>query len=244
MSGDAVFPHRQLSWRRDRGLLALLNKGQVVWQINYKQEEGKPYIHPLGTIDGEVLTCLRPEDHPWHRALWFSWKTINGIIYWEEDRETGLSPGRNDIVKADVTTREDFSASVVLVLSYHLPEGEEVLSEKRVIDISAPDKDGRYHIDWNSCFKATGGEVLLERTPLPGEKNGKSYGGYAGLSVRTSKAARSWKVGDSEGRINDTIHGRQAQWIHISGKTPAGGGRAIVRIAGAHVTSAGICLVT
>jgi len=57
--------------------LSLLRDGQVLWTFNHRVEEGKPYVHPLTTTRGQNYTDLRPEDHPWHRALWFSWKFIN-----------------------------------------------------------------------------------------------------------------------------------------------------------------------
>ncbi len=65
------------------------------------------------------------------------------------------------------------------------PAGEEaaVLTERRTIDISAPDAEGLYSMDWTCVFNAVR-EVLLDRTPLPGEPGGQSWGGYAGLSLR------------------------------------------------------------
>ncbi|MHC4621073.1 MAG: DUF6807 family protein [Planctomycetota bacterium] len=66
------------SWRQTDSSIALLSSEQTVWQFNYRKQEGRPYFHPLSLTDGTELTSLRPEDHRWHRALWFSWKYING----------------------------------------------------------------------------------------------------------------------------------------------------------------------
>ncbi|HEY3318977.1 MAG TPA: DUF6807 family protein [Planctomycetota bacterium] len=41
---------------------------QVVWQFNYKKEEGKSYFHPVTIGGGPTLTDLRPADHIWHRV--------------------------------------------------------------------------------------------------------------------------------------------------------------------------------
>ncbi len=38
---------------------------------------GKPYFYPVNTTTGHNLVWLRPEDHPWHYGLWFSWKYGN-----------------------------------------------------------------------------------------------------------------------------------------------------------------------
>jgi hypothetical protein len=59
-----------------------------------------------------------------------------------------------------------------------------VLTEHRVVEISPPDAEGVYHQDWSMTFSAGREAVRLERTPLPGEAGGQSWGGYAGLSVR------------------------------------------------------------
>ena len=29
------------------------------------------------------MTADRPPDHIWHHGLWFSWKFINKVNYWE-----------------------------------------------------------------------------------------------------------------------------------------------------------------
>jgi len=211
-----------LSWKKAEHSIALLKDGKAVWQHNHDPDEGKPYIHPLATSDGEVLTWLRPKDHPWHRGLWFSWKFINGLNYWEEDRKTGLSEGRTKIKKAKIKTGEDYSARIELAVSYHPPGKDEVISEKRVLNITAPDDKGTCKIDWTSIFKATGGDATLGRTPIPGEKHGKSYGGYAGLSIRMAGETRGWKYTDSEGRQGKDIHGKKAMWMKAAGNTPSG----------------------
>jgi hypothetical protein len=72
-------------------------------------------------------------------------------------------------------------------LTYRPTNGQPVLTEHRVVAVSPPDKDGTYHQDWAMTFTAAGGDVVFERTPLPGEPGGQPWGGYAGLSVRFAK---------------------------------------------------------
>ncbi len=209
-------------WRQTDSSVAVLNRGRVVWQVNFDKKEGKPYLHPVGLTDGTVLTCLRPADHRWHRALWFSWKFINGLNYWEEDPKTGLSQGRTEVVDVQIRRHRDYSARIEMVLSYSEPEERAVLKEKRIVTVSAPDERSRYHIDWHSSFTAGEKDVLLDRTPIPGEEGGKGWGGYAGLSVRMAKATRGWKFTDSEGRKDKQIHGKKARWVDFSGELPDG----------------------
>jgi len=217
------------TWRWTDSSLALLNHGHAVWQLNYDKQAATPYFHPVCLTDCTDLTCLSPPDHPWHRALWFAWKHINDLNYWEEDRKTGLSEGCTEVTSVKVHPGQDHSARIEMSLSYHPPDKPAVLTEKRLLVVSAPDKLGRYRIDWNSTFTAGEKDVMLDRTPIPGEKDGVGHGGYAGLSVRVAKSMRDWRVLDAEGRTAMDCHGKKARWLDFCGMTANGkpGGIAI-----------------
>ena len=221
-SSSVTGPKPAYAWRQTDGSLAMLNHGRVVWQLNFDKKVGKPYFHPVCLTDGTELTWHRPPDHPWHYGLWFSWKYINGLNYWEEDRETGLSEGRTEIRHVEVKPGDDYSADVAMELSYHPPGAPAVLMEDRRIGVSAPDDQGTYRIDWSSRFTAGDANVLLDRTPIPGEKDGQSWGGYAGLSVRLAKNLSGWQLADSEDRKDLAAHGQNARWTDFSGQTAEG----------------------
>jgi type 1 glutamine amidotransferase len=209
-------------WRRSDKMLALIKDGKTVWQLNFDKKKGKTYFHPLALADGTELTWNSPPDHLWHHGLWFSWEHINGLNYWEEDRTTGLAQGRNELVDVKITTNNDYSALIEMTISYHPPDKPALLTEKRALEVSAPDKRGRYGIDWRSTFTASDQDVVLDRTPIPGEPEGKAWGGYAGLSVRIAKDISNWQVIDSEGRKGDEAHGKNARWMDFAGQTPDG----------------------
>ncbi len=222
-SSTAAPATKGFAWKQTDTTVALMNGDKVVWRLNHDPKEDKPYVHPLATTDGSVLTWHRPGDHIWHRALWFSWKTINGLNYWEENRKTFLSQGRTEIKSVKVTMNKDFSAKAEIVLSYHPPKKPEIMSEKRTIEFGAPTKEGLYRIDWSAVFTATGADALLGRTPIKGEKGGRGWGGYAGMSIRMAKETRGWNIVDSKGRKDMKIHGQpDATWVDASGKTTSG----------------------
>jgi hypothetical protein len=173
-----------LAWKRETGSIALVRGDQTVWKFNFNADESKPSFHPVALPDGPVLTWYRPPDHRWHRGLWFSWKYINGLNYWEEDPRTGVSQGRTEWTEPRIESAGDFSARLSMDLSYRPPDGPPVLTERRTVRISPPDADGAYHLDWDMTFQAGAVDALLDRTPLPDEPNGQVFGGYAGLSVR------------------------------------------------------------
>ena len=206
-------------WRQTDSSLALADGARIAWQLNFKKAEGKPYFHPLTLSDGTTLTALRPQDHPWHRGLWWSWKFINGVNYWEEDKTTGRSAGQTELVSVRAEPASNFSARVKMALSYHLPEKPPVLSEQRTLEMSTPDAHGNYTIDWTSVFTAGTEDLKLDRSP---PRN--FSGGYAGLSCRLSPECRGWAFTCSAGLSGATnIYGKTAQWVDVS----RGGGMAI-----------------
>lgn len=172
-----------LHWQRTDSTVSLQRGDQVVWRFNHGAQDTKPCFHPLALDGGPNLTWFRPADHPWHRSLWFSWKFINGVNYWEEDKATGQSAGRTETLNTRIENRPDFSARITQQLHYRPGTNHPVLAEERVIEVTAPAADGSYSMDWTMTFKALD-EVLLDRTPLPHEPGGQVFGGYAGLSIR------------------------------------------------------------
>ena len=215
-----------LAWKQTPDSLALTRGDRVVWQFNYKTDGGKPYFHPLTVAGSPVLTDFRPADHPWHRALWFSWKYINGVLYWEEDRKTGKAPGETELTHVKVTMGDGHAAQFELALSYHPPGKPAVLTEKRTLQVSPPAGDGAYFIDWLSVFTAGDADVLLDRTPILGQAKGVAWGGYAGLSLRLAPALRDWKFADSEGPVNKIW--KEARWMSFGGPTGKGTSASII----------------
>ena len=209
-------------WRHTDSSLALVKNDKVVWQFNFDEKQSKPYFHPLSLTDGTELTWLRPPDHPWHKALWFSWKYINGLNYWEEDATTGRSEGITELLDVKVVANKDYSAEIEIKLIYHPPTMPAVLTEKRTMTVHPPDENGCYRIDWQSIFTTGDEDVILDRTPILGEEQGKSWGGYAGLSVRLAENASDLQVIDSQGRKNLQANKKHGRWLDFSFKTAAG----------------------
>jgi hypothetical protein len=185
-TGRGNFNYR---WAQSDTSLQLLQNDAIIWQYNFRNRFGKTYFHPL-YLNNNRLTCESPADHTWHPGLWFSWKFINGINYWEYRDEykteaTGFRlEGVTDPEAIEIRKNPDFSASIDLSLVYY-PEGKSpVLSENRKIFVSTPDDQGSYYIDYHHEFNAVHGDVLLDRTPILGEPDGKSWGGYGGLTIR------------------------------------------------------------
>lgn len=205
------------AWESTPGAVSLLNEGRTVWRFNHNPAHAKPFFNPVALADGTVLTWNAPPDHPWHHGLWFSWKLIDDVNYWEEDSATGASQGRTSWDSPQIETRDDFTAAIRLAIAYGPPGQEPVLREQRTIEVSAPAPDGGYRMDWTMAFTALADTVVLSRTPPPGEPGGVDYGGYAGLSVRLARDLKDWQVVNADGLAGMEGHRKPSVAMDFSG---------------------------
>jgi len=177
------------SWGESDSILQLLNGQNIIWQYNFRNRFGKPYFHPI-YLKNARITCESPRDHVWHYGLWFSWKFINGLNYWEytddfRSEKTGFkSEGTTDIKNINIQKNGDYSVNIKLDMEYYPEKGNPVMSEERNIYVSPPQEDGSYYFDYEHHFKAVYGDVTIDRTPILGEPGGQSWGGYGGLTIR------------------------------------------------------------
>ena len=212
-----------LSWTKSDTTVCLKRGNQIIWQFNYNNRYGRPYFHPV-SAGRSNLTCADPPDHPWHLGLWFCWKYINGNNYWEylpdfSTAEKGFkSEGVTEIKNILVNHNEDYSTEISMDISYHPLEGTEVLSEKSRINISSIFPDQSYYIDYENVYTAVTDTVILDRTPVQTEPGGRTWGAYAGLSVRFSQNMHSPFLLASD----DTTEYKKNSWVYMGFNTLTG----------------------
>jgi hypothetical protein len=201
-------------WQETDTTFALLKGKEIIWQYNFNTIYGRPFFHPV-TVNKNIITCLSPDDHPWHLGQWFSWKYINNINYWEYNKGSFQSEGVTEINSIEFKKNPDYSAEIRLKLTYH-PFGREenVLSEERKILISPPQQDGKIWMDYDFLFKALSDKVELNRTPILGQENGKSWGGYSGLSLRFNQYFGKPEF-ITPWNYKDSINGSEGDWLYL-----------------------------
>ena len=200
-------PRAGAEWQKDGVSVAWRDGSNVVWRFSFDPSKGKTFFDPLN-VNGRALTNFKPEDHPWHYGLWFSWKYINKANYWEENRQTGKAEGVTRWTTPDIETKSDGSATMKFNVSYTNPSGQVDMTEKRELKVTAVKADGSYTIDWRADFVAGKEGAVLDRTPMPGEPKGAVNGGYAGLGLRMASAPLTFSALCSTGAVNQFVSDR------------------------------------
>ena len=176
-------PRPDLRWSvPEAGVTALYADAERLFELRHGPGEDEPALHPLSLPGGPPLTADRPADHPWHHGLWFAWKYVDGVNHWEHGPE-GRPEGATSWNPPGLSIHEDGTAEVRMTLLY-AGAGTTPLAELRRLVAHPPGPDGTWALDWTSTFFAQDEPVTLDRTPMPGEPDGKVWGGYGGLSLR------------------------------------------------------------
>ena len=207
--------------------------GQVLAEYRYGEDKNHPFFSAIRPLNHPgVISNTAPWDHRWHHGLWWSWKFINDVLYWEDHEGYGgnrIGLGRShatshgtDVVGAGGADVGNPGVLVSEILEWR-PDGESapVLTEERTMHIHtdvAP--TSAWAIDWNFSWTATRSS-LFTATPYPENW----WGGYGGLNFR---AARSLAAGErieaSGGRTcKAAVHGEAASWLAYSGNVDGAG---------------------
>ena len=171
----------------------LVSGGRTVWKLNLATRESKPFVHPLCLPDGRCITEARTADHPWHLGLWFCWKYINGLNYWEprDPAAENLFPDGQTVIR-DFDIRPKGAACEVSLDLWYGPRAEPgrvLLDERREIAFSAPDARGGYAIRSRHRFTAREEVTFDCRRPV----------GYGGFSLRMDALVRSFEMSGEGG---------------------------------------------
>jgi hypothetical protein len=212
-------------WEHRPGRDLALWQGDVeVARYNFATDRRKPFVHPLRTVDGVDLAAHEPADHRWHRGLWFAWKFLDGVNYWEE-RADDL--GRTELV-GDEQVALSATAAVVRSAYHYLPDGgAPVLEERRSVTLAPPDGAGRMRLDWDHAFTTCAEAVEIAPMPLAQA----DWGGYAGMSWRVARTLSEFRALNSEGLRDEATEHARARWLDLSGVADGGPDVAVAGVA-------------
>jgi hypothetical protein len=187
----------------------------------------KPYLHPLRSAEGTVVTRGFPmrtdipgesRDHPHHRAMFFAHGNINNLDFWGETPPTKQDqtaqgkfyPTSGDLPLGRTVFRKLHTAEgATLRAEFNLvgPDSQAIGSETQ--EYTFRGDDSTRVIDCTFTITADRG------TPL---KIGDTKEGTFAIRVVTALQKPGGKMLNSEGKVGEPeIWGKRADWVDYSG---------------------------
>jgi hypothetical protein len=174
----------------------------------------RPYLHPVRTLGGVTVTDHLPADHPWHLGAGIALQDVNGINFWggkTYTRAAGRYEERADhgrIVQLSATSQPGplDDDSLHQELSWHAPDGSELLRERR--STRSKRVDARtWRLDLATELTAVVGVSLGG----PGS-NGAPGSGYGGFFWRLPACAGA-EVFTADRQGEAEVHGSASPWL-------------------------------
>ncbi|KRV47938.1 oxidoreductase [Wenjunlia vitaminophila] len=192
-------------------------------------EAPKPYLHPLRTLAGDVVTGYRPADHRWHKGLQLTASHLSGENFWGGGsyvhQQRRYVPLRNHgTVRHDTLTATGGGSGAVLRgrLTWCSSRGEPWVREHREITVTAVEPEhGSWELRWTSALTGLRDEPLRFGSPAT---HGRAGAGYSGLFWRGPGSFTGGRVigpGGAEGEAE--LLGRRARWLAFTGRHEATG---------------------
>lgn len=171
----------------------------------------RPFLHPVRTPAGHVLSRDAPPDHPWHHGLWFTIKYVDGDNFWEEEESYGVL--RHQGAPA-VAVGDDGTVAITGDLHWIRPDRETVAIVEHRTFTHVPIAADAYAIDLDTTIVPAAATVL-DRTPFQG------WGGYGGFTLRGPGDLDQPHLLLSDGSEHQQLLGTTGEWLDLAG-VPAG----------------------
>ena len=191
-------------------------------------ETAKPYLHPLRTADGKIVTRGFPmvtdvpgeiHDHPHHRGLWFTHGDVNGYDFWgNEPDQKGANKGKGKVVleRVDKFVTGKKSGTVSASFAWKIPSGETLLIENRkmtfysdpqlrIIDFDitlSPQQEVKFGDTKEGMFAMRLAAPLEEEQPKD-----------------VAEPKRTGKMVNAQNKSGEkNVWGKRSEWVDYSGK--------------------------
>lgn len=212
---------------RADGALSVWSGDVEIMRYVYEPEmdpfEGpKPYLHPVRTLAGDVVTGYRPHDHRWHKGVQMTASHVSGENFWGggsyvRDRGYVDLPNVGAMRDEELSTRSDGDRLVIDErLSWHTQAGERWVEEARTLTVRDVDhEDGSWALEFGTALRNVRGAALEFGSPTT---NGRPMAGYSGLFWRGPRAFTGGEVIASGGQGGPEMMGRPARWLAYVGR--------------------------
>ncbi|WP_117210056.1 PmoA family protein [Allorhizocola rhizosphaerae] len=185
-------------------------------------ESPKPYLHPIRTLAGDVVSLYRPHDHVWHKGIawslphvgehnfWGGPTYVHGQFYVQLDNNG--SALHRELTALSAT---DDRAHLAHRLDWRSQTGEPVIEEHRALTAAVLD-DTAWVLTFDTAMTNVSGSTLDIGSPTT---KGRPNAGYGGLFWRGPRSFTGGTVESPErvGSGND-LRGMRSPWLAFRGR--------------------------
>jgi hypothetical protein len=191
-------------------------------------ESPRPYLHPIRTRSGKLVTVFRPHDHVWHKGIALSLPNVGPTNFWggaTYTRATGYANLENngsmehaELLEASV---DGDSATFSHRLTWRTQPapgeaaGTPVIDEVRTIRAIAAEGDDFWTLTWTTQITNVSGAPLHIGSPTT---EGRDNAGYGGLFWRGPRSFTGGYMVGADGTEGEELRGTQSLWAGFSGK--------------------------
>jgi hypothetical protein len=173
----------------------------------------RPYLHPVRTLGGVVVTDVEPEDHPHHLGVSVALQDVNGANLWggrtyvrDKGYEWRDDHGRIEHVAWQARADDRFAER----LRWLAPDGTTLLGEERTV-AAAPLLDA-WVLDFGYVLTNVGAGPVSLGSPGTNGRPGKA--GYGGFFWRA--AAAQPRVFHATSDVEAEVNGSTGPWVAMT----------------------------
>jgi Methane oxygenase PmoA len=186
-------------------------------------EASKPYLHPMRTLSGALVSSYRPHDHRWHKGFQMTWSHVSGQNFWGGNTYVD---GKGYVALDNVGSMRHDSFDLIeltvdeLTLSESLTwvtsTGEEWVSERRKQRFHGVDTErGTWMLDFATELTNIRGEALELGSPTT---HGRPDAGYTGFFWRGPRGFTGGEIITADGGGPETMGTTTSPWLAYTGK--------------------------
>jgi hypothetical protein len=184
-------------------------------------ESPKPYLHPIRTLAGDVVSLFRPHDHLWHKGIAWTLPHVGEHNFWGGPTYVPGSfyvqlANNGSAVHRSMTSlsADGACASLVHRLDWISQQGAQVIDEQRALTARVID-DRSWVLLFETAMTNVSGDTLAIGSPTT---KGRENAGYGGLFWRGPRSFTDGIVQSSSGTGADDLRGQRAEWFAFRGQ--------------------------
>jgi len=198
-------------------------------------ESPRPYLHPVRTRGGDLVTAFRPHDHVWHKGIAWSLPVVGEHNFWGgptyvhgEGYVQLENDGSMDHVALTSLAVTPERVDVAHTLAWHTQAREHVIDEQRSLAFVVPSsRDDAWVLTFTTTMTNVSTADLTIGSPTT---RGRENAGYGGLFWRGPRSFTGGTLLAPDFAGGEEIRGTRGPWMGFVGRHDETGGASTVVI--------------